>query len=278
METINKSIFKGIAGARGANPTMAIIHNDYGAMTPEAYAEWLQRRYDRGDSELGFAHYYGNRHAMLRCEDTFMRAYHAGNATGNTWALGYEVCESYDEQYVKVDDATFILNENAVLKQVAEDFHFYGLKPNRQTIRLHKEFADTSCPHRSWKLHGRSVNSVKDYFIAKVKHYMSLGKTVEEINLNENKKPVKVEVEERMIMLSNFRNANVYKIPNFDGEYVNTKSKKSSIKASFYAYGEHDKEGNSVWLLIDKGTKYEGYIHSNNFLSIRSNEIYQEKK
>ena len=74
-----------------------------------------------------------------------------------------------------------MLNEDMVLRQVAEDFHFYGLKPNTSTIKLHKEFTSTSCPHRSWDLHGKSNASVKAHFINRVAHYMSLGKTVEEM-------------------------------------------------------------------------------------------------
>lgn len=278
VEVINKDVFHGIAGSRGADPSGAIIHNDYGSMSPHDYIPWLERRRDRGDSDLGFAHYYGNRNIMARVENTYNAAWHAGNPIGNKWYLGYEVCESYDEQYVKVDDATFILNENAVLRQVAEDFHFYGLTPNRETIRLHKEFTNTTCPHRSWKLHGYSVNSVKDYFIGKVKHYMSLGKTVEEIVKNENKKVEVVKLPEKQIILQNFRKANVYKTPSFDGEYVNTKVKNSAIRITHYAYGQEDKEGNGVWVLVDEGKPTQGYIHSNNMLSIRPNEVYQQKK
>lgn len=65
-------------------------------------------------------------------------------------------------------------------RQVAEDLHFYGLPANRDTVKLHKQFSSTSCPHRSVALHGDNTK-VQDYFIARVKHYMSLGKTVAEM-------------------------------------------------------------------------------------------------
>ena len=72
------------------------------------------------------------------------------------------------------------------LRQVAEDMLYYELPVNRSTVRLHQEFSSTSCPHRSWDLHGESVNAVKDYFIEKIKYYQSLGKTVREMIDAEN--------------------------------------------------------------------------------------------
>ena len=42
-----------------------------------------------------------------------------------------------------------------------------------------------------WDLHGKSMNAVKDYFIAKIKHYQSLGNTVDEMIVKENGTAVK---------------------------------------------------------------------------------------
>lgn len=176
---INKdTIINGEAGKRPGNPIGAVVHNDYGAMTPEAYADWLLARKRRKQLKLGFAPYYGNRTAMLRADNTGNMAWHTANTSGNKWFLGYEVVQSY---YGIISDKDFMLNEDMVLRQVAEDFHYYKLKPNTSTIMLHKEFTSTSCPHRSWDLHGKSNASVKAHFISRVKHYMSLGKTVEEM-------------------------------------------------------------------------------------------------
>lgn len=117
-------------------------------------------------------HYYGDRYTMARTEDTYNMAWHTANPEGNTWYIGYEVCES-----MSASDKDFLANEEAVFKQAAEDLKFYGLPANRNTVRLHKEFSPTSCPHRSWALHGQSVNSVKDYFISRIQAYMN-GATV----------------------------------------------------------------------------------------------------
>ena len=104
-----------------------------------------------------------------------MIAYHAASATGNGHYIGYEVCES-----LKASDADFLLNEEATFRQVAEDLLFYELPANRDTVRLHMEFSQTSCPHRSWDLHGKNINAVKDYFIARIQHYMNGGTTIAE--------------------------------------------------------------------------------------------------
>ena len=187
VEIINKNVAGGIAGRRSGKPKGAVIHNDYGAMTPKDYVAWLAKRKANGQLNLGFAQYYINRKQIARIEDTFNKAWHTATNEGNAWYLGYEVTQSFGEV---VTDAEFIENENMTFMQVAEDFHFYDLKPNTITIRLHKQFSSTSCPHRSWELHGRSNSSVQNYFINKVKHYMTLGKTVNEMIKKENSKNI----------------------------------------------------------------------------------------
>ena len=146
-----------------------VIHNDAGSMTPKQYVEWLRNR----NKELGIAHYYINRTQNARVIDTNLIAYHTANANGNGHYIGYEVCQS-----ASASDADFLANEEAVFKQAAEDLLFYELPANRDTVRLHMEFSSTSCPLRSWNLHGKNINAVKDYFIARIQHYMNGGTTV----------------------------------------------------------------------------------------------------
>ena len=155
-----------------------VIHNDAGSAGATAfwYVDWLAQR----NKELGIAHYYIDRYTIFRAVDTYKIAYHTGDGvtrtSGNGNYIGYEVCQS-----MGASDADFIANENMALMQVAEDMLFYKLPVNRATVRLHREFIQTDCPHRSWDLHGKSMNAVKDYFIAKIKHYQSLGNTVDEM-------------------------------------------------------------------------------------------------
>lgn len=174
MKIINESIFKGIAGGRniGSRPKGVVIHNDGGSMTPSQYVTWLKQRYKNGESSKGFAHYYGNRDEMARVEDTYNAAWHTANYEGNQNYVGYEVCQSFS-----ATDEEFLANEQAVFKQVAEDMIFWGLDINRNTVRLHKEFSSTDCPHRSWALHGKSVNAVKDYFIEQIMKYIVAAST-----------------------------------------------------------------------------------------------------
>ena len=177
VKIINNSIFSGIAGARPTEkPKYYIMHNDAGSMSAESYVNWLQSRYDNGQSELGFAHYYITRDVIARVEDTYNGTWSAANYDANMNSLSYEVC-----QQLSASDAEFIGNENMVLRQMAEDMTYYGDTPNYSNIKFHNEFSSTSCPARSLELHGGYNDSLRDYVIAKIKHYQSLGSTVQEM-------------------------------------------------------------------------------------------------
>lgn len=157
--------YPGIAGKRNGKPTFAIIHNDAGSKNACAsyYRNWLPTH----DAELGFAHVYIASDGKYQAENFDSIAWHAGNAAANYWALSWEVCQS-----MGASDEEFKTVEEAVFKDVAAAMTKYGLVPNRTTVRLHKEYSATSCPHRSWDLHGKSITEVQDYFIAGIKKYM----------------------------------------------------------------------------------------------------------
>lgn len=164
--------------------TAVVIHNDAGSIgaTAEFYDRWLVNH----NKELGIAHYYIDRHTILRAIDTYRVGWHTGSSANN-FTIGYEICQS-----IGASDEDFLANTDMTLRQVAEDMLFYNLPVNRDTVRLHREFSQTSCPHRSWELHGQSINSVKDYWIERIKYFQSLGKTVDEMLANEGKSaPVK---------------------------------------------------------------------------------------
>ncbi len=183
VKIINDSIFKGIAGRRPTTkPKYFIMHNDAGSMTPESYQVWLKKRYNNGQSDLGFAHYYINRNTILRVEDTYNGTWSCANYNANMNSIGYEVCEQ-----LKVNDEEFIENENMVLRQMAEDMTFYGMTPNASNIKFHQEFYNTSCPGRSVKLHG-GLEGLRNHVINSIAKYQTLGKTVEEMIENEKTK------------------------------------------------------------------------------------------
>ena len=149
-----------------------VIHNDAGSMTPEQYVNWLRNR----DKALGIAHYYCNRNTIARVVDTVNMGYHTGDWWSNCRSIGYEVCES-----LKVSDEEFLQNEDVTLMQATEDLIYYGLPINTSTVRLHHEFVPTTCPHRSMELHGNSTESVKEYFVNRMRYFATLGNTVDEM-------------------------------------------------------------------------------------------------
>lgn len=177
VQIINNEIFNGIAGARPTeNPKYYILHNDAGSMSATSYINWLQSRYDNGQSELGFAHYYIDRNSIVRVENTYSGTWSAANYDANMNSLSYEVCQQFG-----TSDSEFIENENMVLMQMAEDMAYYGDTPNYDNIKFHNEFSSTSCPARSLELHGGDNDSLRDYVIGKIKYYQSLGSTVDEM-------------------------------------------------------------------------------------------------
>lgn len=169
VEKINVSLMN---AGKLASIDFVVIHNDAGSMTPTQYVNWLRGR----DKALGIAHYYINRHTIARVIDTYNIGYHTGEWHSNTHSIGYEVCES-----LKVGDKEFLENEDMTLMQATEDLLFYGLPINHQTVRLHHEFVPTTCPHRSLALHGGTTQSLKDYFVNRMRYFATLGKTVEEM-------------------------------------------------------------------------------------------------
>ena len=108
--------------------------------------------------------------------DTFNIGYHTGDWWSNCRSIGYEVCES-----MKVSDEDFLANEDVTLMQATEDLIYYGLPINTSTVRLHHEFVPTTCPHRSMELHGNSTESVKNYFVSRMRYFATLGNTVDEM-------------------------------------------------------------------------------------------------
>lgn len=164
----------------GGNPKGAIIHNDAGRMSATDYITWLKnaRTPNTSKAELGFANYYIDRNNIVRVATTTIGGYAAANPYYNKNFLHYEVC-----QQLGANNADWLANERVTFMQVAEDFHYYGLKPSKDTIALHHDVSrtGTSCPQRSMKTHGGNYPAVRQYFINQVAYYMSLGKTVKEM-------------------------------------------------------------------------------------------------
>jgi len=168
VKTINKSVCRGVAGRRSGKVKGVVIHNTADNLTAEQHMNRLARMTPQ-QLQAGFCHYFIDESTIVRTEDTYNMAWHTANPDGNANYIGYEVCRSTGSQ------SNFLQAEQNTFKQVAEDLKFYGLPANRNTVRLHREFVPTSCPHRSWDVHGKSLNAVKDYFIKEINKYMSGG-------------------------------------------------------------------------------------------------------
>ena len=163
------SIFKGIAGKRAGEPVGVCFHNDAGSASANAgfYEGWLPNH----NPESGFAHAYVAEDGILMAEDLTNKAWHCGNGYGNDNFLSVEICQSMG------DEAIFRENERKALDLVADWFCLYGWTPDKNTVRIHKQFASTSCPHRSCEIHG----DAQEYFINELKKRLSRSINVKEV-------------------------------------------------------------------------------------------------
>ena len=239
----------------GGKPKGAIIHNDAGRMSAVDYITWLSmaRTPNTSKAELGFANYYIDRNDIVRVGTTTIGAYAAANPYYNKNFLHYEVC-----QQLGANNADWLANERAVFMQVAEDFHYYGLKASMETIVLHHDVSrtGTSCPKRSMQTHGGSYPEVRKYFIKQVAYYMSLGKTVKDmVNALNNKK--------ESVMKIYKENGTFY--PSETIIVRDRPSTQGNIIARYYKGEDLDYHtvhiGNGyVWLQYDRDNGGQGYI------------------
>lgn len=167
---------------RGYKPKYVVIHNDAGSSSGKQYQNSLANAgYNRFAN--GIAHAYASKGYVWEGISEDRVAWHCGDGThertGNHEAYGIEVCQS-----MSASDKEFLKNEQTVFQFIAEKLQKWGLKANRNTIKLHDEHVSTSCPHRSYKLHagvdpvtyGRPSQAqrlkLKDYFIKQIRAYM----------------------------------------------------------------------------------------------------------
>lgn len=257
----------------GGKPKGAIIHNDAGRMSATDYITWLSmaRTPNTNKAELGFANYYIDRNDIVRVATTTIGAYAAANPYYNKNFLHYEVC-----QQLGANNADWLANERAVFMQVAEDFHYYGLKPSMETIVLHHDVSrtGTSCPKRSMLTHGGNYPEVRKYFIKQVAYYMSLGKTVKDmVNALNNTK--------ESVMKIYKENGTFY--PNETIIVRDTPSTQGNIIARYYKGEELDYHtvhiGNGyVWLQYDRENGGQGYIPIREFKNGEYGKIWGKVK
>ena len=166
---------------RGYKPTSITLHNDAGSVgsTAEAYHRGLVNA-PLSRLEAGVAHSYISGNTVYQALPESRIAWHTANQNGNKNYYGIEICQS-----IGASDKAFLANEQAAFQEAARLLNKWGLKANRNTCRLHMEFSQTSCPHRSMKLHTgfdpvtQGVPSqaiklkLKDYFIKQIRAYQA---------------------------------------------------------------------------------------------------------
>lgn len=166
---------------RGYKPTSITLHNDAGSVgaTAEAYHRGLVNA-PLSRLEGGIAHSYISGNTVYQALPESRIAWHTANQNGNKNSYGIEICQS-----IGASDKVFLANEQASFQEAARLLNKWGLKANRNTVRLHMEFSQTSCPHRSMKLHAgfdpvtQGVPSqaiklkLKDYFIKQIRAYQA---------------------------------------------------------------------------------------------------------
>lgn len=166
---------------RGYSPKGIVLHNDAGSVgaTAEAYHRGLANA-PLSRLEAGIAHSYISGNTVYQALPESRIGWHTANQNGNKNYYGIEVCQS-----IGASDKVFLANEQASFQEAARLLNKWGLKANRNTIRLHMEFSQTSCPHRSMKLHTgfdpvtQGVPSqaiklkLKDYFIKQIRSYQA---------------------------------------------------------------------------------------------------------
>ena len=156
-----------------------VLHNDAGSVgaTAEAYHRGLVNA-PLSRLEAGVAHSYISGNTVYQALPESRIAWHTANQNGNKNYYGIEICQS-----IGASDKAFLANEQAAFQEAARLLNKWGLKANRNSVRVHMEFSQTSCPHRSMKLHTgfdpvtQGVPSqatqlkLKDYFIKQIRAY-----------------------------------------------------------------------------------------------------------
>lgn len=143
---------------RGHAPKGVVIHNTADNMGPEQRIAMLENH----NLEAGFAHYYIDGGKVQQVMGENYIAWHTANQIGNIEYIGIEVGNSTG------DEATFLHNEDLAFDLAKAILDRYNLPVNQDTVRLHKQFVATACPHRSTELHGVDPLRVQSYFIERV--------------------------------------------------------------------------------------------------------------
>ena len=171
------NFYQGVAGRRQGAIKGVVIHDDAGSInaTPDFYRKWLPTH----NAENGFAHVYISAKDRFQAESYDNKAWHTANVDGNSNYIGWEVCQSM------ADVGTYRANQQAAIRDVAKFMKERGMTPNSSTVKLHKEFSSTSCPHRASELAGGGVEATRNFYINEIRKAMQ-GVSSPNVNKIEN--------------------------------------------------------------------------------------------
>ncbi|MDG0844038.1 N-acetylmuramoyl-L-alanine amidase [Staphylococcus equorum] len=153
-----------------------VLHDDAENYAAHEYIEWLNNRIAKNELEKGWASVYVDVDTCFWFHPTEYIEWHCGNNYANTHFIGIERCQS--KRGGVLTDQEFMENEEVSFRVAALLLKKYNLPVNRNTVRIHKEFFETECPDRAWKIHledaqtnPESILKLKDYFISKIQGY-----------------------------------------------------------------------------------------------------------
>ena len=153
-----------------------VLHDDAENYAAKDYIDWLNNRIEKNELEKGWASVYVDQDTCYWFHPTEYVEWHCGNVYANTQFIGVERCQSKRDGVLT--DQEFMKNEEVSFWVAALLLKKYNLPVNRNTVRIHKEFFETECPDRVWKIHledaqtnSESILKLKDYFISKIQGY-----------------------------------------------------------------------------------------------------------
>lgn len=120
-------------------PEMIVVHNTAGRASAMSEVSYML-----GNNNYVSFHYAVDNERVVQGIDENRCAWHAGNYAINLKSISIEIC------YSMIGGEIFEQSERNAAKLIASILKRYGWGIDR--VRYHKEFANTSCPHRTLEL------------------------------------------------------------------------------------------------------------------------------
>lgn len=154
----------GLKSPYAMTPKGIVFHNTAGRASAmqEASAK-------NGNNQESSIHIFVDENEAVQCLPFNRNSWHAhdgGQGYANRNLISLEVCRSMS------DLATFKKAEENAFQVCAQILNQLGLPANRETVRWHREFVSTACPHRTAELGDR------DRVIREIQKYMNQGGSV----------------------------------------------------------------------------------------------------